>query len=116
MDVEESVTQMKWPVQVLPLSAAPQTLLMDTVAELPEPSPEEAAQPPLATAVLDTGLDEDEVCGDGTGKLAKESSRRCWEAWEDERIASLVLLHGSKAWSTIAAELPTRTGKQCRER
>ncbi len=46
----------------------------------------------------------------------RESARRCWEAWEDEKIRALVEVHGSKAWSTIAAELPTRTGKQCRER
>ena len=35
---------------------------------------------------------------------------------KDEKIRALVEVHGSKAWSAIAAELPTRTGKQCRER
>ena len=29
---------------------------------------------------------------------------------------ALVSEHGTRAWSMIAAQLPTRTGKQCRER
>ena len=32
------------------------------------------------------------------------------------KIAALVSEHGIRAWSTVSAELPGRTGKQCRER
>lgn len=44
------------------------------------------------------------------------SERRVWTPQEDEAIARLVAEHGNKAWSTVASFLPTRTGKQCRER
>ena len=36
--------------------------------------------------------------------------------WEDERIRTLVSLHGPGKWSAIAEKLPGRMGKQCRER
>ena len=39
-----------------------------------------------------------------------------WAAEEDAKVLELVRLHGAKKWSTIAAELPGRIGKQCRER
>merc|ERR1719446_518630 len=42
--------------------------------------------------------------------------RRIWTDEEDRQIAALVEVHGSKAWATIAAKLPTRNSKQCRER
>jgi Myb-like DNA-binding domain len=35
---------------------------------------------------------------------------------EDELIVELVRRFGAKRWSQIAAELPGRIGKQCRER
>ena len=35
---------------------------------------------------------------------------------EDEEIVRLVELHGSKNWSLIGAQIPGRSGKQCRER
>merc|ERR1719182_728215 len=44
------------------------------------------------------------------------AERRVWTAEEDEQIAALVAEHGTRSWSVIAARLPTRTGKQCRER
>jgi hypothetical protein len=39
-----------------------------------------------------------------------------WTQEEDDKIMSLVQAHGAKRWSQIAAELPGRIGKQCRER
>jgi transcriptional activator Myb len=35
---------------------------------------------------------------------------------EDEKVRHLVGVYGAKKWSKIAAELPGRIGKQCRER
>lgn len=39
-----------------------------------------------------------------------------WTKEEDQKVIQLVTAHGAKKWSQIAAELPGRIGKQCRER
>jgi hypothetical protein len=39
-----------------------------------------------------------------------------WTEQEDKQVMELVAKHGAKRWSVIAAELPGRIGKQCRER
>eukprot|EP00980_Cylindrotheca_fusiformis_P019074 scaffold6433_cov125-Cylindrotheca_fusiformis.AAC.16 len=39
-----------------------------------------------------------------------------WSTQEDKKIVTMVKTHGPKKWSQIAAQLPGRTGKQCRER
>uniref|UniRef100_A0A7S4JCR9 Uncharacterized protein n=1 Tax=Odontella aurita TaxID=265563 RepID=A0A7S4JCR9_9STRA len=39
-----------------------------------------------------------------------------WTEEEDRKVVELVTAHGAKRWSQIAAELPGRIGKQCRER
>ncbi|GMH71996.1 hypothetical protein TrST_g2544 [Triparma strigata] len=39
-----------------------------------------------------------------------------WTKIEDEVMREMVSIHGIKHWGKIAAALPTRTGKQCRER
>ena len=39
-----------------------------------------------------------------------------WQPDEDSRVIELVSKLGAKKWSTIAAHLPGRIGKQCRER
>ena len=39
-----------------------------------------------------------------------------WTKEEDLKVMALVDQHGPKKWSTIAASLPGRIGKQCRER
>jgi len=39
-----------------------------------------------------------------------------WTEEEDRKVIGLVAAHGAKKWSQIAAELPGRIGKQCRER
>lgn len=39
-----------------------------------------------------------------------------WTEEEDRKLMELVHQHGAKKWSQIAAELPGRIGKQCRER
>lgn len=37
-------------------------------------------------------------------------------AEEDERLQEIVARHGASKWSTIAEHMPSRNGKQCRER
>ncbi|KAL1503688.1 hypothetical protein AB1Y20_012161 [Prymnesium parvum] len=59
--------------------------------------------------------------GDSISAASPESGgganeRRGWSAEEDLKIAALVEEHGTRSWSTIASNLPSRTGKQCRER
>jgi hypothetical protein len=39
-----------------------------------------------------------------------------WTEQEDSRVRALVMEHGTKKWSAVAAALPGRLGKQCRER
>ena len=39
-----------------------------------------------------------------------------WSKQEDEALVALVAQHGTSKWSAIAAQLPGRIGKQCRER
>eukprot|EP00981_Chlorochromonas_danica_P000368 scaffold90_cov163-Ochromonas_danica.AAC.23 len=39
-----------------------------------------------------------------------------WTPAEDDKVRELVAKFGAKKWSTIAAQLPGRIGKQCRER
>ncbi|KAJ1449960.1 Homeodomain-like protein, partial [Pelagophyceae sp. CCMP2097] len=39
-----------------------------------------------------------------------------WTGVEDQKVIELVKLHGPRKWSTIAAQLPGRISKQCRER
>ncbi|KOO22409.1 myb family transcription factor, partial [Chrysochromulina tobinii] len=53
-----------------------------------------------------------------TTPLAKAASvrKQAWKTHEDARLLELVELHGASNWSRIAAELPSRIGKQCRER
>jgi hypothetical protein len=46
--------------------------------------------------------------------LVASSASSCLQ--EDEKIVQLVAKYGAKKWSLIAAELPGRIGKQCRER
>jgi hypothetical protein len=49
-----------------------------------------------------------------TAGLVASSASSCLQ--EDEKIVQLVAKYGAKKWSLIAAELPGRIGKQCRER
>eukprot|EP00518_Triparma_eleuthera_P015611 CAMPEP_0197551330 /NCGR_PEP_ID=MMETSP1320-20131121/4633_1 /TAXON_ID=91990 /ORGANISM="Bolidomonas sp., Strain RCC2347" /LENGTH=347 /DNA_ID=CAMNT_0043111813 /DNA_START=1 /DNA_END=1044 /DNA_ORIENTATION=+ len=39
-----------------------------------------------------------------------------WTKLEDDKMREMVSIHGIKHWGKIAAALPSRTGKQCRER
>jgi len=45
-----------------------------------------------------------------------EGLRKAWTVEEDEKLRDLVDTHGTSHWSLIAAQLPGRNGKQCRER
>ena len=45
-----------------------------------------------------------------------ELVKRPWSKDEDEIVIELVQRFGPKKWSQIAAQLPGRIGKQCRER
>ena len=39
-----------------------------------------------------------------------------WSKAEDELLRQIVLADGAKNWTKVAAQLPGRIGKQCRER
>ncbi len=42
--------------------------------------------------------------------------KRPWSKDEDDIVIELVHQYGPKNWTQIAAQVPGRTGKQCRER
>ena len=44
------------------------------------------------------------------------ANKEPWTEEEDAIIFRMVTAHGAKRWAQIAAELPGRIGKQCRER
>ena len=56
--------------------------------------------------------------GGGGAAWAGEEGRNKgpWSAEEDATIISLVAKYGARKWSLVAANLPGRIGKQCRER
>jgi hypothetical protein len=51
-----------------------------------------------------------------TKVLHPELTKGPWTDEEDAKVRQLVAQFGAKKWSKIAAELPGRIGKQCRER
>eukprot|EP00899_Mesostigma_viride_P000762 jgi/Mesvir1/10687/Mv13778-RA.1 len=53
---------------------------------------------------------------DGKGQMDGAMVKGQWTAEEDAHLISLVEMHGPKKWSLIAAQMPGRIGKQCRER
>lgn len=55
------------------------------------------------------------ICGHRGGEKAA-ALKGPWTEEEDKKVIALVTAHGARKWSQIAAELPGRIGKQCRER
>jgi hypothetical protein len=51
-----------------------------------------------------------------TKALAKKISRARFTPEEDEELRRLVAEHGTDAWMVIAAAMPTRSVRQCRDR
>mmetsp|Transcript_3323 Transcript_3323/g.9593 ORF Transcript_3323/g.9593 Transcript_3323/m.9593 type:complete len:846 (-) Transcript_3323:2188-4725(-) len=72
----------------------------------------------LALDLSAKGEEDGEEAGDDDAKEGKKDDprNRPWTDDEDKLVRSLVDMHGTKCWSLIAASLPGRTGKQCRER
>ena len=96
------------PSIVLPTAVLPPMKLPTAACEpmqLPLPP-----VPPSPPDLDDGGSMDAPAAGPGS------SERRVWSAEEDVQIAALVAEHGTRSWSVIANKLPTRTGKQCRER
>ena len=46
----------------------------------------------------------------------KQSKKQHWTQEEDNLLIELVSIHGACNWDTLAKNIPSRTGKQCRER
>ncbi|CAM9838475.1 unnamed protein product [Chrysoparadoxa australica] len=58
----------------------------------------------------------DMQCFHRWNKLIPTTNKGPWTDEDDRRVIELVTHYGPKKWSQIAAQLPGRTGKQCRER
>jgi len=82
-----------------------------------------------ALAIADVHKDWNRIASRlGTDKTAPQCLRRwqkvlnpelvkgAWSDAEDEQLRLLVETQGAKDWSLIAAQIPGRIGKQCRER
>jgi hypothetical protein len=83
------------------------------------PEAEAAAAAASEEAAAAAAAAEGSTSGDAASTAAggKDDPRsRPWTEEEDHTVRSLVLSHGTKRWSLIAAQLNGRTGKQCRER
>lgn len=52
----------------------------------------------------------------GMKELADGTCKKTWTDAEDRILSDVVTREGAQKWSTVAALLPGRTGKQCRER
>lgn len=50
----------------------------------------------------------------GVSKLG--IGKKSWTTAEDDILADIVAKNGAQRWSSVAAHLPGRAGKQCRER
>lgn len=94
----------------------PSTATASTHLTTAVPLPELPMPPPVPSLPLPNGgsipMPESSPDPEANGP----AERRVWTAEEDVQIAALVAEHGTRSWSVIAARLPTRTGKQCRER
>jgi hypothetical protein len=76
----------------------------------------EAAAGAAGAAVEADAADAADADGAAEADGAKSVRKQAWKTHEDARLLELVELHGASNWSRIAAELPSRIGKQCRER
>lgn len=71
-----------------------------------------------------TETEENETKGSGAktpGKPRKREKKqrravRKWTVDEDNRMRELVKIYGTQRWSIIGSLIPSRNGKQCRER
>lgn len=61
-------------------------------------------------------LGDDDDCDVSGTSSAFKPFRKPWSVAEDDAVRSAVATHGLRAWSYVAAQVPGRTGKQCRER
>ena len=49
-------------------------------------------------------------------QMRAKSSKLAWSSESDDNLVKLISLIGPRSWDDIAAQIPNRTGKQCRER
>ena len=72
---------------------------------------------PTNTSISNNNNNADEdYMDDGDDPDDSREDRKPWTREEDEKVAQLVAIHGTKKWSIVGAALSGRTGKQCRER
>lgn len=69
-----------------------------------------SAPPPVPAQSVDCDASR------GNGPSAPTSGSAPWSQAEDDQLARLVTQRGPRRWPSIAAAMPGRTGKQCRER
>lgn len=52
----------------------------------------------------------------GSGGVPSQWIKRPWTEEQDQLLREAVAKHGARNWSSVAKMIPTKNGKQCRER
>lgn len=93
---------------------------LDDYCQHDEPCPHDAWSArqarPSVTHVGHIETPSDRIGANSRAASAPTSGSAPWSQAEDEELARLVTARGPRRWPTIAAAMPGRTGKQCRER
>ena len=118
-----SVAESQQPIdEVVPANAVLATLATAPAPPPPPPPmPLAAAVPAVAAYALETvgvaGMDDvgDEE-GENEEPSSKGSKKNAWTAEEDQMLTKVVAECGAGHWTKVAAHLPGRMGRQCRER
>lgn len=91
--------------------------MLASLSEAPMPSPASVhASPPVATATVAGIADPSGEEADVEGEYVKGSKKNAWTKEEDDMLVRIIAEHGSGHWTKVAAHLPGRAGRQCRER
>ena len=88
-------------------------------ANLPEAEAEAACARKAGKRRRSSPLEPEDSDGENVSSSTHSRAkpfRQPWTANEDEKVRTAVGAHGLGAWSLVAALVPGRTGKQCRER
>lgn len=97
-------------------SSSPPSESTAVIDESEQVTPEES--PDTSVVPWKDGLadDKDEADYAEPPSTGPTSRKQAWTAEEDTLLLDLVNQHGPSNWSRIATHLPSRIGKQCRER
>ena len=87
---------------------------MESAADVMAAPVPDASVPPMADATVSViEYDHAEESKTPTGRGSK---KHAWTPEEDQKLTMIVTMQGQGQWTKVAAQLPNRQGRQCRER